>query len=47
MGSEYSMHGGNMKCILMYKWKDNIKMDLRGIVCEDTDWIQLLQEAVQ
>jgi hypothetical protein len=35
MDAEYSMHGGNEKCTMMYKWKDNMKMDLREIVCED------------
>jgi hypothetical protein len=35
MGAKYSMHGGNKKCILMYKWKDSIKLDLREIVRED------------
>jgi hypothetical protein len=47
MVAEYSMHGGNKKCILRYKSKENIKMDLREIVCEDTIWIQLLQEMVK
>jgi hypothetical protein len=33
--------------LLRRKWEDNIKMDLKEIVCEDVDWIQLAQYRVQ
>jgi hypothetical protein len=26
------------------KWKDNIKMDLQEVVCEDMDWMELAQD---
>jgi len=31
----------------MYRWEDNIKMDLKGIECEGVDWIHLAQDGVQ
>jgi hypothetical protein len=27
-----------------HRWEDNIKMDLREIVCGDVDWIHLAQD---
>jgi len=27
-----------------HRWKDNIKMDLREVVCEGIDWIDLAQD---
>jgi len=30
--------------VLRSKWKDNIKMDLKGIGCEGLGWINLIQE---
>jgi hypothetical protein len=29
------------------KWEDNIKLDLRGIGIDETNWIQLAQDRVQ
>jgi hypothetical protein len=30
-----------------HRWVDNIKMDLREIVCDDMDWINLTQDRDQ
>jgi hypothetical protein len=30
-----------------YSWEETIKMDLKDIVCEDVDWIHLVQHMVQ
>jgi hypothetical protein len=29
------------RCVVCHRWKDNVKMDLKGIWCQDVDWIQL------
>jgi hypothetical protein len=29
------------------KWKDNIKINLKGIECKDVEWIHLAQDGVQ
>jgi hypothetical protein len=29
------------------RWKDNIKVDLKEMGCEDVDWIRLAQGSVQ
>jgi hypothetical protein len=26
------------------RWVDNIKMDLRGIECDEVDWINMVQD---
>jgi hypothetical protein len=31
----------------MCKWKDNINMDIKDIVCEHVDWIHMVQGRVQ
>jgi hypothetical protein len=33
--------------MLRHRWKDNIKMDLKAIGCEDEDWVYLPQRKVQ
>jgi len=30
-----------------YRWEDNVKIDLREIRCENTNWIHLDNDAVQ
>jgi hypothetical protein len=34
---------GKINCI----WKDNIRMELKEICCEDVDWIHLAQDKDQ
>jgi hypothetical protein len=31
---------------LKKRWKDNIKIDLREIDCEDVDWLELMQSGI-
>jgi hypothetical protein len=32
---------------LKHRWKHNIKMNLKEIVCEDVDWTHVAQDRVQ
>jgi hypothetical protein len=31
----------------MRSWEDNIKTELKGVGCEDMDWIRLTQDMTQ
>jgi hypothetical protein len=40
----HSLQGKRPIRIPGHRWKDNIKIELSEIVCEDTDWIHLAQD---